>query len=66
MSARAWFGRASLGVAVAAWGTGPGLAHTAEDVAAPRTPMTNLFMGIAAKEGIALDEFGDGTGTLEI
>ena len=28
--------------------------------------MSNLFMSIAAKEGIELDKFGDSTGMLEI
>ena len=35
-------------------------------LAAPRTPMANLFRSIAAKEGIELDAFGDSTGQLEI
>jgi hypothetical protein len=35
-------------------------------LAAPRTPMANLFMSIAAKEGIELASFGDSTGPLEI
>jgi uncharacterized protein DUF1552 len=35
-------------------------------MAKPRTPMANLFMSIAAKEGIELDSFGDSTGMLEI
>jgi hypothetical protein len=35
-------------------------------MAAPRTPMANLFMSIAAKEDIELDTFGDSTGALEI
>ena len=35
-------------------------------MAAPRTPMANLFMSIAAKEDIELDSFGDSTGALEI
>jgi hypothetical protein len=35
-------------------------------MAKPRTPMANLFMSIAAKEGIALDSFGDSNGMLEI
>jgi hypothetical protein len=35
-------------------------------VAAPRTPMSNLFMAIAAKQGVPLEKFGDSNGTLEI
>jgi hypothetical protein len=35
-------------------------------MAAPRTPMANLFRSIAAKEDIDLDSFGDSTGTFEI
>ena len=35
-------------------------------LAAPRTPMANLFLSMAAKEGIELDSFGDSTGQLEI
>jgi hypothetical protein len=35
-------------------------------LAAPRTPMANLFMTIAANEGIELPSFGDSTGSLEI
>jgi hypothetical protein len=35
-------------------------------MAKPRTPMANLFMGIAVKEGIELDSFGDSNGMLEI
>ena len=35
-------------------------------MAKARTPMANLFMSIAAKEGIELDSFGDGNGMLEI
>ena len=35
-------------------------------VAAERTPMANLFMSIAAKEGIELDSLGDSTGLLEV
>jgi hypothetical protein len=35
-------------------------------LAAPRTPMANLFMSIAAKEGIELESFGDSTGRIEI
>jgi hypothetical protein len=35
-------------------------------MARARTPMTNLFLGIAAKEGIQLDSFGDSDGMLEI
>ena len=35
-------------------------------LAAPRTPMANLFMSIAANEGIELPSFGDSTGSLEI
>ena len=33
---------------------------------APHTPMANLFMAMAAKEGIELKSFGDSTGTMEI
>jgi hypothetical protein len=35
-------------------------------MAEERTPMTNLFMTIAAREGIELESFGDSTGHLEI
>jgi hypothetical protein len=35
-------------------------------MAKPRTPMANLFMGIAVKEAIELDSFGDSNGMLEI
>ena len=35
-------------------------------VAAPRTPMTNLFMSMAAKHGLPLEKHGDSTGLLEI
>ena len=35
-------------------------------VAAPRTPMTNLFMSIAAKQDVNIKSFGDSTGLLEI
>jgi hypothetical protein len=35
-------------------------------MAKARTPMTNLFMAIAARENIAVDRFGDSNGTLEI
>ncbi len=35
-------------------------------LAAPHTPMANLFMSLAAKEDIKLDAFGDSTGSLEI
>jgi hypothetical protein len=35
-------------------------------LAAPRTPMANLFRSIAAKDDIELDTFGDSTGSLEI
>jgi hypothetical protein len=35
-------------------------------VAPERTPMANLFMSIAGKQGIELDGFGDGTGLLEV
>jgi len=41
----------------------PGNEHI---LAAPRTPMANLFMSIAAKEDLELTSFGDSTGTLEI
>jgi hypothetical protein len=41
----------------------PGGTHV---VAKPRTPMTNLFMAMAAKEGIELQRFGDSTGVLEV
>ena len=35
-------------------------------LAAPHTPMANLFTSIAAKEDIKLDAFGDSTGSIEI
>jgi hypothetical protein len=35
-------------------------------LAAPHTPMANLFMSIAAKEEIKIDAFGDSTGLLDI
>jgi hypothetical protein len=35
-------------------------------VAAQRTPMANLFLSMAAKQGFELDQFGDSTGLLEI
>lgn len=35
-------------------------------LAAPHTPMANLFLSIAAREDIELDRFGDSTGLLEI
>ena len=35
-------------------------------MAKPHTPMTNLFMAIAAKEDIDVDRFGDSNGVLEI
>jgi hypothetical protein len=35
-------------------------------MAKPRTPMANLLLGIAAKEGIQLDSFGDSNDVLEI
>ncbi len=35
-------------------------------VTEPHTPLANLFMTIAAKEGIELDRFGDATGRLEV
>jgi hypothetical protein len=52
---------------VVVFGHGAGRYRGNEHIlAAPRTPMANLFMSIAAKEGIELDSFGDSTGTLEI
>ena len=41
----------------------PGNTHI---VAAQRTPMANLFLSMAAKQGFELDQFGDSTGLLEI
>jgi hypothetical protein len=35
-------------------------------MAAERTPMSNLFMSIAAKQDIALEKHGDSTGLLEV
>jgi hypothetical protein len=35
-------------------------------VSKPRTPMSNLFMAIAAKEDIEIERFGDSNGVLEI
>jgi hypothetical protein len=35
-------------------------------VSKPRTPMSNLFMAIAAKEDIEIDHFGDSNGVIEI
>jgi hypothetical protein len=35
-------------------------------MAAERTPMSNLFMSIAAKQGIELESHGDSTGLLEV
>jgi hypothetical protein len=35
-------------------------------VAAERTPMSNLFLSMAAKEDVDLDSFGDSTGLLEV
>jgi hypothetical protein len=52
---------------VIVFGHGAGRYRGNEHVmAAPRTPMANLFMSIAAKEDIELDSFGDSTGALEI
>lgn len=52
---------------VVVFGHGAGRYRGNEHVlAAPRTPMANLFMSIAAKEGIELERFGDSTGLLEI
>lgn len=35
-------------------------------MAATRTPMTNLFMSIAHRQGLELESFGDSTGLLEV
>jgi hypothetical protein len=48
-------------------GTAAGRYETNRHIENPKgTPLANLFLTLAAKEGIELDSFGDSSGSMEV